>query len=82
MKDVILLNHLNRNRWPRLWFLLLTAFGHFSLYAQHSVTGKVSDETGSGLPGVNIFKVGLNTMNQFNINDGERCQCDVSDFDL
>ncbi len=59
MKEVSLLNHLNRKRWPRLLFtLLLAAVGHFSLYAQTIVSGKVIDETGSGLPGVNILLKG------------------------
>jgi len=59
MKEVTLLNHLNHKRWPRLWFVLLLAvFGHFSLHAQHSVSGKVTDETGMGLPGVNILLKG------------------------
>ncbi|HEX5171304.1 MAG TPA: TonB-dependent receptor [Cyclobacteriaceae bacterium] len=55
MKDVILLVHRNRNRWPRLWFtLMLAVIGHFSLFAQTVVKGKVTDETGAGMPGVNI----------------------------
>ena len=59
MKEVILLNHRNCSRWPRLWFtLLLTAVSYFSLYAQAVVSGKVTDETGSGLPGVNILLKG------------------------
>jgi len=56
MNDVSLLNHLTNKRPPRLLLVLMLAvFGHFSLHAQTTVTGKVTDETGAALPGVNIL---------------------------
>lgn len=56
MKEVTLLNHRNCKRWPRLWFtLLFAAVGNLSVYAQTVISGKVTDETGAGLPGVNIL---------------------------
>jgi TonB-dependent starch-binding outer membrane protein SusC len=58
MKNVALLHyHPNRSRTRFLSWLLLTALSVFtsSLYAQSRVQGKVTDETGAGMPGVNIL---------------------------
>ncbi len=71
MKQVTLLNGLNGTKWPRWWLtLLLAVFVNFSLYAQRSVTGKVTDETGVGLPGVNILVKGTTNGTTSDVNGG------------
>jgi len=42
----------------RLWICMLTGLVPAGLLAQHTVTGKVSDESGEALPGVNIILKG------------------------
>src|SRR5690606_25915482 len=41
-----------------LWICMLSGFLPPGLVAQHTVTGKVSDESGEALPGVNIILKG------------------------
>src|SRR5690606_25669426 len=59
MKKVILHMHTSLKKCPRilgLWFLLVITSP--VLYGQGVVSGKVTDETGQGLPGVNILVKG------------------------
>ncbi len=58
MKNVALLHHYPDRRRTRYlsWLLILAAFvSSSSLFAQSRVSGTVIDETGSGMPGVNIL---------------------------
>lgn len=52
----------------RLWICMLTGLVPAGLLAQHTVTGKVSDESGEALPGVNIILKGSATGQVTDIN--------------
>src|SRR5688572_18200984 len=61
MKEVLLLNY--PGRWkgsgvPRLMFLFFLMLVVYHVQAQDLVKGKVADETGAGMPGVNIIVKG------------------------
>ncbi len=45
----------------KLWICMLTGLAPAWVLAQHTVTGKVSDESGEALPGVNIILKGSTT---------------------
>ena len=65
MEKTILLMNSSPQRRPRSWrglplmvFLMLAAF---TLQAQNAVKGKITDETGTGMPGVNVLVKGTTT---------------------
>lgn len=62
MKRVFLLKHSGSWRYSRLLGLMITLlFCAASSYAQTAVKGKVSDENGSSMPGVNVLVKGTTT---------------------
>ncbi|HYF68173.1 MAG TPA: TonB-dependent receptor [Ohtaekwangia sp.] len=61
MKKVILLKQLNLKNLPRffrLLYLMLFVLAGTVAQAQNTVSGTVTDETGAGLPGVNVLVKG------------------------
>jgi TonB-linked SusC/RagA family outer membrane protein len=64
MKKLILLLYQDTKKRPRLLLLVLTlalAGAQFDALAQTPIKGKVTDEAGSGMPGVNILVKGTTT---------------------
>ncbi|HEX8040470.1 MAG TPA: SusC/RagA family TonB-linked outer membrane protein [Chryseosolibacter sp.] len=49
-----------KQRYPILALMLFFAVGSFSAYAQRTISGRVTDTGGNGMPGVNVLVKGTN----------------------
>ena len=65
MEKTILLMNNSPQRRPRSWqglpFVVCLMFATLTLQAQSVITGKITDETGAGMPGVNVIVKGTTT---------------------